>query len=195
MTEANGSYKSLSDAILAKLVADGDDSAFDELVIRYLGTISFIARRFTADSYEQKDFVQEGLLGLLYSCRTYDEANTASFKSYMSIIVERRFISIIRRSNAQRSIPQANLVMIDDLGDSVEDTAQTPEELLMCSEHLKSTLQRLKTLLSESEYEILMLYGSGLSYREIAAKLSVTEKAVDNALQRARRKINRANMT
>ena len=35
-----------------------------------------------------------------------------------------------------------------------------------------------------------MLYGNGLSYKEIAEKLSVTEKAVDNALQRARKKVH-----
>ena len=163
--------------------------------MRYLGTISFIARRFSAQGYEQKDFVQEGLLGLLYSCRTFDENGTASFKSYMSVVVERRFISIIRKSNADRNIPQSNIVMMDDVCESIEDTAHNPEEFVLCSEHLKSVLNRLKATLSKNEYDVLMLFGSGLSYREIAQRLSVTEKAVDNALQRARRKISHGNMS
>ena len=50
-------------------------------------------------------------------------------------------------------------------------------------------LLRLQSVLSKSEYDVLMLYGNGLSYKEIAEKLSVTEKAVDNALQRARKKV------
>ena len=58
----------------------------------------------------------------------------------------------------------------------------------MCREQLDQLLLRLQSVLSKSEYDVLMLYGNGLSYKEIAEKLSVTEKAVDNALQRARKK-------
>ncbi len=192
MAEVKSSYSLLSDANLVQLVKDGNDNAFDELVIRYLGTIGYIARRYSAEGYEQKDFVQEGLLGLLHSCRTFNPDAAASFKSYMSIVIERRFISIIRRSNARRSIPQSSLVQIDALSDEVEDTAPNPEELLMCSEHLNNTLCRLKSVLSKTEYDIIMLYGSGLSYKEIAKKLCISEKSVDNALQRARRKIKSA---
>lgn len=194
MNQAKSSYSLLSDASLAELTRGGDDSAFDELVVRYLGTISFIARKYSAEGYEQKDFVQEGLLGLLISCKTYNPDESASFKSYMSLVTERRFISIIRRLNSSRSVPRANLVTIDELGDNVEDTAPTPEELLLCSEHLSSTLLRLKALLTKSEYDVLMLYGSGLSYREIAKKLCVSEKSVDNSLCRARRKIKSASV-
>ena len=99
MGVSNSPYSSLTDNELAILSKNGDDRAFDELSIRYLGTIRFIARKYSARGYEQNDFVQEGLLGLLYACRTFDEAGGASFKSYMATVVERRFVSIIRRSN------------------------------------------------------------------------------------------------
>ena len=72
---------------------------------------------------------------------------------------------------------------------SIEDSAKTPEELLMCREQLNQLLSRLQGILSKSEYDVLMPYGNGLSYKEIAERLSVTEKTVDNALQRARKKV------
>ena len=97
MTELQKSYGTLSDAQLAHFVSLGDDRAFDELVVRYLDTISIIARKFSAEGYEHNDFVQEGLVGLLCSCKTFNQNGGASFKSYMSVVVERRFISIIRR--------------------------------------------------------------------------------------------------
>ncbi len=56
-----------------------------------------------------------------------------------------------------------------------------PKNFLMCREQLDQLLLRLQSVLSKSEYDVLMLYGNGLSYKEIAEKLSVTEKAVDNA--------------
>ena len=189
MTELQKSYGALSDAQLAHFVSLGDDRAFDELAVRYLDTISIIARKFSAEGYEHNDFVQEGLVGLLYSCKTFDQNGGAGFKSYMSVVVERRFISIIRRGEQKKAIPSSSIVPMDDVGESSEDSAKTPEELMMCREQLNQLLSRLQSILSKSEYDVLMLYGNGLSYKEIAEKLSVTEKTVDNALQRARKKV------
>ena len=49
--------------------------------------------------------------------------------------------------------------------------------------------QKIKTLLSGLEQETLTLYLSGLSYEEMAQRLHCSTKAVDNALQRVRRKL------
>jgi RNA polymerase sporulation-specific sigma factor len=189
MSESVKSYVSLTDNVLARLVKCGDNGAFNELTMRYLDVIGFIARKFSAESYEHNDFIQEGLLALLMCCRTFDENAEASFKSYMSIVVERRFISIIRKSNTKRKIPQSSLIQIENIVDTVEDVTQSPEELVMCKEYLKSVLDKLRPLLSKTEYEVLMLYGNGLSYKQISEKLLISEKSADNALQRARRKI------
>ena len=195
MGESANSYNSLDDNTLARLSKNGDDNAFNELAMRYLNTINFIARKYSAEGYEQNDFVQEGLLALLYACRTFDENGSSGFKNYMSVVVERRFISIIRKSSTQKAVPKSALVQLDDLGDTLEDLSQTPEELLMCREHLKMVLDKLKNVLSKTEFEVVMLYGNGLGYKEIAKKLSISEKSADNALQRARRKICNINMS
>lgn len=195
MGGSTNSYNSLDDNTLARLSKNGDDNAFNELAMRYLNTINFIARKYSAEGYEQNDFVQEGLLALLYACRTFDENGSSGFKNYMSVVVERRFISIIRKSSTQKAVPKSALVQLDDLGDTLEDLSQTPEELLMCREHLQMVLDKLKNVLSKTEFEVVMLYGNGLGYKEIAKKLSISEKSADNALQRARRKICNINMS
>lgn len=195
MSESAYSYNSLDDNTLARLSKNGDDNAFNELAMRYLNTINFIARKYSAEGYEQNDFVQEGLLALLYACRTFDEDGSSGFKNYMSVVVERRFISIIRKSSTQKAVPKSALVQLDELSDTLEDLSQSPEELIMCREHLKMVLDKLKNVLSKTEFEVVMLYGNGLSYKEIAKKLSIPEKSADNALQRARRKICNINMS
>ncbi|MGN0502952.1 MAG: sigma-70 family RNA polymerase sigma factor [Ruminococcus sp.] len=195
MSESANSYNSLDDNTLARLSKNGDDNAFNELAMRYLNTINFIARKYSAEGYEQNDFVQEGLLALLYACRTFDENGNSGFKNYMSVVVERRFISIIRKSSTQKAVPKSALVQLDELSDTLEDLSQSPEEFIMCREHLKIMLDKLKNVLSKTEFEVVMLYGNGLSYKEIAKKLSIPEKSADNALQRARRKICNINMS
>ena len=195
MANFKGLYSTLSDDVLAELSKDGIDNAFNELAMRYLGIISYIARKYSVQGWEQKDFMQEGLLGLMYACKTYDKSSGTSFKSYLSLIVERRFISILRRSQTLKTVPDSALVQIDSLEDDLLDYEKSPEEQLLYKERLSHVLKRLNALLSAREYEVLMLFASGLSYSKISHKLHISEKSVDNALQRVRRKVGSFDMS
>lgn len=195
MSESASFYNSLTDDILAVLVKNGDDNAFKELYIRYIGTISLIAAKFSAEGYEHNDFVQEGLIALLLCCRSYDCKGSAAFRSYLSVVVQRHFISIIRKSNTKRKIPPSKLIQIDEIDESLEDSAQTPEEQITLREHLNSIVKDLENVLSKTEFDVLMLYGNGFSYKNISEKLSISEKSVDNALHRARNKISAHNIS
>ena len=53
-------------------------------------------------------------------------------------------------------------------------------------------LRTVRSALSDLEKTVLEYAIAGLDYREIARKLGRTEKSVDNALQRARRKAKSA---
>ncbi|MBQ5382522.1 MAG: sigma-70 family RNA polymerase sigma factor [Ruminococcus sp.] len=185
MAHTKGLYSTLSDDVLAEFSKNGDDNAFNELAIRYLNKIRFIARKYSAQGYEQNDFVQEGLMALLYACKTYDAHGGSSFGNFVSLIVERRFISIFRSSQSKKAVPDAMLVRIDGIGEELTDYVATPEEQLVYKEQLGQVLKRLHALLSAREYEVLMLFASGLSYSKISQQLNISEKSVDNALQRA----------
>ena len=195
MANTNGLYSALSDDVLAELSKEGDDSAFNELAIRYLGLIRFIARKYSAQGYEQNDFVQEGLLALLHACKSYSSTGGSSFRSYVSLLVERRFITILRGSQSKKAVPDSALVQIDGLQDDLIDAVATPEEQLLEKEQLSQMLNGLHALLSAREYEVLMLFASGLSYSKISKQLHISEKSVDNALQRARRKVGANEMS
>ena len=59
-------------------------------------------------------------------------------------------------------------------------------------EELKERLDALKGQLSELEAQILTPYLSGLSCGEIARRVGRSQKSVDNAIQRIRRKMARS---
>ncbi len=174
---------------------DGDERAFNELVMRYLGRISFIARKYSARGYDHKDFVQEGLVGLFHAARSYRTDSEGSFAGYAMLVAERRFISIIRRQSALRSVPDTAIVDIDSLTSEPADSSKNPEEELMLREQLSHVYARLRETLSKREFEVLGLYVDGLSYSSIAERLGITTKAVDNALQRVRRKVSGFDMS
>lgn len=190
MPDLLNNLSKLSDAKLAKLVKLGNDGAFDVLTLRYLRNIGFLAQKYSVDGYDRNDFVQEGLMGLLYACRTFDITQKASFKSYVDIVVERRFISIVRKSKALKAVPSSSVVPLDESIDELEGECVNPEQLMLSKERFSLLLKDLKNVLSDREYTVLMLYCSGLSYVQIAKRLKITAKSADNALQRAKKKIS-----
>ena len=66
---------------------------------------------------------------------------------------------------------------------------ESPEDVIIGREELRERLDALKGQLSEFEANILTPYLSGLSCGEIAGQLGRSPKAVDNAIQRIRRKV------
>ena len=129
-------------------------------------------------------------MGLLSACRTFDIAQKTSFKSYVDIVVERRFISIVRKAKAQKAVPSASIVSLEESTEELEGEHTNPEELMIAKEHFSLLFGKLRELLSDREYRVLMMYCGGLSYAEIAEKLCITAKSADNALQRAKKKIS-----
>jgi len=93
-----------------------------------------------------------------------------------------------KAGEAKKRIPE-NLI------DSIEDvdilSPLDPEKMLIERENFENLKSNIRKNLSETEYRILGEYLSGKSYGEIAAGLSISEKAVDNALLRARNKLKK----
>ena len=83
------------------------------------------------------------------------------------------------------------IVELDTLDSEVIDLSRSPEEQIMLKEQIDLAMQKLRGILSARELEVFVLYTDGLSYTSIARRLGVSEKSVDNALQRARKKIEK----
>ena len=61
--------------------------------------------------------------------------------------------------------------------------------LVIASEESVDRNRRIETLLSPFERQVLRRYLSAYSYEDMARQLGSSVKAVDNALQRVRRKL------
>lgn len=183
------SFRELSDIELALIVKDGSNEAFEEMARRYIKFLYSLASGFSADGFDKSDFAQEGLLILFAACKTYNPRSGVSFKNYLALCVKRRYISIQKKSNAGGAIPAAHTVPIED-ADERSDNSLNPEELLINKEYLKSLIARVEKNLSKLELNVLSRYLAGYAYAEISAELGLSAKAVDNALQRIRKKLN-----
>ena len=69
--------------------------------------------------------------------------------------------------------------------------SRSPEEQVLARESEKEFYSTFSRCLSSFETEVLFYFLEGLTYRQIASEVGKTEKAVDNAVQRIRRKLAR----
>ncbi len=179
----------LTDDELVVAARENNHEAFSQLVSRFSPILQQLSQKYRQYGAEPEDLVQEGLLGLLSAVQTYHSGGGATFRTYASVCVRNRMLSVVRRLSGADTRQDVLLEEEGGMDSFPELTAEEPEAALIRREEWQLLQQQLQTQLTELEYQVLMLHIGAYSYREIAAKLSIAEKAVDNALQRVRRKV------
>ena len=181
-----------TDSQLAALVKNGDSDAFAELTARYIPLIRYKAAPFHSAQLETDDLCQEGLVGLFNAARAYSSSGGAAFKTFAGTCIANRMIMAYRSALSRKNKPLSDFISLSgsehpDL--ELQAGGWDPETLLASSEGVGQMWEKIRSALSERELRVLRLYLGGYSYSEIAGKLSITPKAADNALQRARMKL------
>ena len=189
------------DAILVRAAQGGDQHASCELIRRYRGLIRSKARSYFLVGADRDDIVQEGLIGLYKAIRDYDPTRQASFHSFAELCVTRQIITAVKSATRQKHSPLNGYVSLtrpasfDDEGERVladilaAKEICDPAEIIIGAWETDFIRNGIVESLSGFETEVLRLYTSGKSYQEIADRLGRHTKAVDNALQRIKRKM------
>ncbi|MFB0920888.1 MAG: sigma-70 family RNA polymerase sigma factor [Oscillospiraceae bacterium] len=191
-------YSNLSDNELLSMTESGDKIAEEQLALRYARLVKICSRPFFLVGGDGEDLIQEGMLGLISAIREFDLSMNTAFKTYAEICVKRRIYSAIKSASRKKHEPLNDMVSFDDvLSDEISSSAvsygdayrRIPEEQVLAREGADEIIKTYSRCLSKFEVEILHLYLSGLSYSDIAEICGKTEKSVDNAVQRIRRKL------
>ena len=192
-------YAKLTDDALQALCAQGDRGAEEALTERYMRLVRICARPLFLAGGSSEDLIQEGMIGLLSAVRQYDAQSGSSFPAYAELCIRSRLLSAIKSASRKKHLPLNDGLSFEQLS---EDSAsqlsatpaffrQDPEDLVLARESKEELYASLSRCLSKMENKVLSYYLDGFSYREIGARLGKDEKAVDNAVQRIRRKLAR----
>ena len=136
---------------------------------------------------DRDDLQQEGLLGLLTATQTFRADGGASFSTYARTCARHRVISAVRRSRWREEV---SLPEDEESAGGFSAGQAGPEQTVLEKDEEQRLHQRLRQRLTPLEYEVLCEHLQGYSYKEIAARLQIACKSVDNALQRIRRKLS-----
>lgn len=178
-----------SDIELLEQTKNGNESAIEELIIKYRPSVEAIAMKYINSPLEKDDLVQEGMIGLLAAIHSYNPDKGAKFVTYASRCINNSVQTALNKFTRLKDIPQSNLVQLDDsyFDSQVELSA---EDVYLAKESVSTLTDILYEGLSSFENEVIRLYMVGCSYSEIADKLGKNAKAIDNAIQRIRKKLN-----
>ena len=188
-------YTTKSDEELQSLAKARVAGAEEALAERYARVVRMCARPYFLAGGDSEDLIQEGMLGLLSAIREYDEAKGATFKTYAETCIHNRIRSAVRSANRMKNAPLNDGVSLEDvLSDESQSLGtnfytRSPEEQVLARETENEFISAYSRCLSKLEANILRLYLDGLSYGEMAAASGRDVKAVDNAVQRIRRKL------
>lgn len=181
-------YDCLKDEELVELSRQGDSKAIDALTLRYIPTARLYASRYNISNMENSDLVQEGLIGFLSAVYSYKTDSCASFSTFTHCCIRNRITSVVRSTLSQKRIPESAIVPLEEQSDST-DCQPSPEELLISDKGADYIADIIKQSLSKQEQDVFHLYLKGFSYDEIAHRTSISLKAVDSTMQRARKKL------
>lgn len=193
-------YKDYSDDELILIIRGGDIGALDFLLNKYKHLVRGKAKTLFLIGGDRDDLIQEGMIGLYMAIRDFDPKKHASFKTFADLCTTRRIYKAIDSSNALKHQVLNESLSLDNesvsdseeltLGTSADDAALgNPESLFLRKEEDDTLSEKLREALSQFELQVLELYLTDATYDEMAKCLNHSEKAVDNALRRIRKKL------
>lgn len=188
-------FEERTDAELAAAAQSGDVLAEGALVKRYASLAEGISRSYFIVGGDRDDLYQIALIALLEAVRRFDPEREAKFPTYASACIRNRLLDAVRAASAGKNAPLRDSVPIDgeDEGaaDELVSPELSPEQQYIEKEAEESFFSALGEMLGEQDLTVLRFYLAGVPYKEIAEKLGISAKKVDNTVYGAKKKIAR----
>lgn len=174
-------YNSFDDRDLVKLVIEGDSIAFDTLFARHRDMIYAMLLKYTGNSDDVEDLMQEAFMKAYLKIGLYDPKY--DFGAWIYTIARNTFVDFnrTRKSNAlnAQNIPLEN-------SNSTQTSAPTPEEYIINAQQ-RMQIERYITMLPEDYRQLFELrFLDEYSYEEIAEHLDMKLGTVKTRIFRVR---------
>lgn len=174
---------------LAEGVRNGDGAAFEALLKIYEPMIGAAVHRFADEHHESEDLRQEALTGFFRAIMSFDFEKTGiEFGLYAKICVSNALSTAVR--NSQRSGRGQPLIDYEEyFRYSAADATSDPAFRLIERENEESLRELISRNLSGFENRVWDNYLEGKSSKQMADELGKSERSIDNALYRIRKKL------
>lgn len=189
-------YKELNDNELIYMINEDSEDAYELICKKYKSIVYKLAHKYSKGcsnvGIDINDLILEGNIGLDNAIRCYkeDNANDASFKSFLYLCVERQIISLIRRSTIKKNhILNTSTHYDSETLNNIKDTLYIePLEKIILNEDEKVKYNKLIKKFTPLETKIFLLKLRNYSNPEIEQILNIDIKCIRNTTYRIRKK-------
>ncbi|MBQ3422235.1 MAG: sigma-70 family RNA polymerase sigma factor [Romboutsia sp.] len=189
--------KNISNVILN--AKSGDESAYLHLINILKPSMLSISKQYYLPKCESEDLYQVCLIGLYKGILSFKSELSTNPIQFLKICIKREIFDLIKSATRKKhtslndSISMETVLYSNDNSDfTLYDTLSTNsdflDDILLQKENLKNIKDNINKL-TKIEKDIFSLYWDGFSQQEISTSLNLTKKQVDNALQRAKKKM------
>ncbi len=192
-----------TDEVLVEKIMAGDMEAMDFLMNKYKNLVRSLARSLFLVGADKEDLIQEGMIGLYKAICDFRKEKEVSFQHFAELCINRQMYSAVKGSNTKKNQPLNNYISIDSMiGMEEQDVSmekllgmalgrsRNPEQLVIDKESVDVLQYAIVGQLSKMERQVLFYYMKDYSYNQIAAAVGKEVKAVDNAIQRIKKKLS-----
>lgn len=177
----------------------GDDAAFAALSREHRSLMHQITSKYYAPGLDRSDLEQEALVGLSNAVRDFRPDRKVAFAGFARMCIERQVITAVKAATRQKhgalngSVSLDAPISTDGEGATLGEILEGPRESADPAGHLLA-MEEISEMagavegFTDLERDVWKLSVDGLSYEEIASRLGVDSKTVDNALQRVKGK-------
>jgi len=146
---------------------------FEKVFLKYRYLMLHVAKKILQNHHDAEDAVHEAFIAVIKNIEKFSDVESPKTRSLIVLIVERKAIDILRKKQKE------NLLEINEAILGIE--MPVPGDL-----GVADALVRLPAYHREV---LLMRYDNGLTNREIAKLLNITESGVRKLLGRAKREL------
>jgi RNA polymerase sigma-70 factor, ECF subfamily len=177
------SAEDTEDVRLMRLVAQGDTSAFEQVIERHQALVAGTAARMLGSNSDVEDIAQQVFIRVWKSARRY--VPRAKFTTWLLKITRNLVFNELRRSKRRAQVPLQSEPGAEEI--PLKDETNPAPDASLLEDELQRAIEEAIMQLPESQRMALVLRRyEQLSYEEIAEVLDLSVPAVKSVLFRAR---------
>jgi RNA polymerase sigma-70 factor (ECF subfamily) len=171
------------DVRLMQLVAEGDTSAFEQLVERHQALVAGTVARMLGSNSDVEDIAQQVFIRVWKSARRY--VPRAKFTTWLLKITRNLVFNELRRAKRHAHVPLQSEPGAEEIP-LKDETNPAPDASLLETELQRAIEEAIMQLPESQRMALVLRRYEQLSYEQIAEVLDLSVPAVKSVLFRAR---------
>lgn len=197
-------YSKLNDYELVSMAQECNEDAINILHKKYqplmMKKSKKIYQYLKNKGIELSDLIQECTIGFEESIKNFNQNDDVTFYTFANVCMDRQLMSETTKLNRDKhkllneAIPLETLdedESTNNLIDFIKNETDNPELDLLYNEDYQDLYQNISKKLTPLENKVLSLKLENYTYKEISKIINITEKSVDNTMQRIRNKVEK----